>query len=234
MENYITVKVSDGTEMRVYVSRPSNPGKHPGIVVYQEAYGVNPHIRSVADRFAREGYVAVAPELFHRTGTGIEGDYNDFTGMQKHFTAIKEDLVEADVRASYDWLISDPSVDVDRTACIGFCMGGRIAFQTNTILPVKVAISFYGGGIAETLVGRIPQLHGAALMFWGGRDKRILPEHIRSIVDGLRAASKLYTNVEFSEAEHGFFNDARTTYHKESAEQAWPLLLHFLRTHVGN
>jgi carboxymethylenebutenolidase len=234
MENYVTVKVSDGTEMRVYVSRPSNPGKHPGIVVYQEAYGVNPHIRSVADRFAREGYVAVAPELFHRTGTGIEGDYNDFTGMQKHFTAIKEDLVEADVRASYDWLISDPSVDVDRTACIGFCMGGRIAFQTNTILPVKVAISFYGGGIAETLVGRIPQLHGAALMFWGGRDKRILPEHIRSIVDGLRAASKLYTNVEFSEAEHGFFNDARTTYHKESAEQAWPLLLHFLRTHVGN
>jgi carboxymethylenebutenolidase len=71
-------------------------------------------------------------------------------------------------------------------------------------------------------------------MFWGGRDKRILPEHIRSIVDGLRAASKLYTDIEFSEAEHGFFNDARTTYHKESAEQAWPLLLHFLRTHVGN
>ena len=234
MENYVTVKVSDGTEMRVYVSRPSNPGKHPGIVVYQEAYGVNPHIRSVADRFAREGYVAIAPELFHRTGTGIEGDYNDFTGMQKHFTVIKEDLVEADVRASYDWLIGDPSVDVDRTACIGFCMGGRIAFQTNTILPVKAAISFYGGGIAETLAGRIPQLHGAALMFWGGRDKRILPEHIRTIVDGLRAASKLYTNIEFSEAEHGFFNDARTTYHKESAEQAWPLLLHFLRTHVGN
>ena len=234
MENYVTVKVSDGTEMRVYVSRPSNPGKHPGIVVYQEAYGVNPHIRSVADRFAREGYVAIAPELFHRTGTGIEGDYNDFTGMQKHFTAIKGDLVEADVRASYDWLIGDPSVDVDRTGCIGFCMGGRIAFQTNTILPVKAAISFYGGSIAETLAGRIPQLHGAALMFWGGRDKRILPEHIRSIVDGLRAASKLYTNIEFSEAEHGFFNDARTTYHKESAEQAWPLLLHFLRTHVGN
>ncbi len=234
MGNYITVKVSDGTEMRVFVSRPSNPGKHPGIVVYQEAFGVNSHIRNVADRFAREGYVAIAPELFHRTGVGIEGDYNDFTGMQKHFTAIKEDLVEADVRASYELLTGDPSVDANRTACIGFCMGGRIAFQANTILPVKAAISFYGGGIAETLVSKIPQLHGAALMFWGGRDKRILPEHIRSIVDGLRAANKLYTNIEFSEAEHGFFCDARPTYHKESAEQAWPLLLHFLRTHVGN
>ncbi len=234
MENYITVKVSDGTEMRVYVSRPSSPGKHPGIVVYHEAFGVNPHVRDVVDRFAREGYVAIAPELFHRTGVGIEGDYNDFTGMQKHFTAIKEDLVEADVRASYNWLIGDSSVDANRTACIGFCMGGRIAFQTNTILPVKAAVSFYGGSIAESFVGRIPQLHGAALMFWGGRDKRILPEHIHSIIQGFRSANKQYTNIVFSDAEHGFFNDARTTYHKESAEQAWPLLLHFLRTHVGN
>lgn len=234
MGNYVTVKVSDGTEMRVYVSRPSNPGKHPGIIVYQEAFGVNAHIRDVADRFAREGYVAVAPELFHRTGIGVEGDYNDFTGMQKHFAAIKEDLVEADVRASYDWLVGDSSVDANRTACIGFCMGGRIAFQTNTILPVKAAISFYGGDIAETFVGRIPQLHGAALMFWGGRDKRIFPEHIHTIIEGFRSAHKLYTNVMFSEAEHGFFNDARTTYHKESAEQAWPLLLHFLRTHLGD
>jgi len=234
MSNYITVKVLDGTEMRIYVSRPSNPGKHPGIIVYQEAYGVNAHIRDVADRFAREGYVAIAPELFHRTGTGVEGDYKDFAGMQKHFTAIREDLVETDVHASYDWLIGDSSVDVDRTACVGFCMGGRIAFQTNTILPVKATISFYGGGIAETLVGRIPQLHGGALMFWAGRDKRILPEHILAIVEGFRSANKLYTNIVFSEAEHGFFNDARTTYHKESAEQAWPLLLHFLRSRLGN
>ncbi|MGA7161764.1 MAG: dienelactone hydrolase family protein [Bacteroidota bacterium] len=234
MENYIVLKVSDGTEMRAYVARPSSPGKHPGILVFQEAFGVNAHIRDVADRFAREGYVAIAPELFHRTGTGVEGDYKDFSGMQKHFNAIKEDLVDADVRASYAWLTGDPSVDITRTACVGFCMGGRIAFQTNTILPVKAAISFYGGGIADTLVGRIPQLHGAALMFWAGRDKRILPEHIHAIVEGFRSANKLYTNIEFSEAEHGFFNDARSTYHKESAEQAWPLLLHFLRTHCVN
>ena len=99
MENYITVNVSDGTEMRAYVARPSTPGKYPGILVFQEAFGVNAHIRDVADRFAREGYVAVAPELFHRTGTGVEGDYKDFAGMQKHFAAIKEDLVDADVRA---------------------------------------------------------------------------------------------------------------------------------------
>ena len=124
MGNYITVKVSDGTEMRVYVSRPSSLGKHPGIVVYHEAFGVNPHIRDVADRFAREGYVAIAPELFHRTGVAVEGDYNDFAGMQKHFTAIKEELVEADVRASYDWLIGDSSVDVNRYCLHRLLHGG--------------------------------------------------------------------------------------------------------------
>ena len=234
MENYITHKIADGTEMRAYVSRPSVPGKYPGIIVYQEAFGVNAHIRDVAGRFAREGYVAVAPELYHRTGAGIEGDYKDFSSLQPHFSALKEDLVGQDVRAVYDWLINDSSVDAERAACVGFCLGGRIAFQTNTMLPVKAAISFYGGGIAETLVNRIPQLHGASLMFWGGRDKRILPEHIRTIIDGFRAANKPYTNIEFSEAEHGFFCDARPTYHKESAQQAWTVLLHFLRTHVGN
>ncbi len=231
MENNITVRVSDGTTMRAFVARPASSGKHPGILLYQEAYGVNAHIRDVANRFAREGYVAVAPELYHRTGDGVEGDYTDFAAMQKHFSAIKEDLVELDVQAIYDWLIKDSMVDSDRTACIGFCMGGRIAFQTNAMIPIKAAVSFYGGGIAETLVSRIPNLHGPALMFWGGQDKRILPEHIRAIVDAFRAANKPYTNIEFSGAAHGFFCDARAAYHKESAEEAWPLLLHFLKTH---
>jgi carboxymethylenebutenolidase len=233
MDSYIALKVSDGTEMRAYISRPSGVGKHPGIIVFQEAFGVNAYIRDVADRFAHEGYVAAAPEMYHRTGPGFEGDYKDFPATQKHFAAIGEGNVDADTLAAYEWLVNDPSVDRDRTACIGFCMGGRFAFQANSLVPVKAAISFYGAGIAETLLSRVPRLHGAALLFWGGGDKRILPEHIRSVVDALRAAGKVYTNIEFSQADHGFFCDARAAYHKESAEQAWPLLLDFLRRHCG-
>ncbi len=240
MNNFVTLKVSDGTEMRAYVARPDSAekdrrpkdGGQAGVIVYQEAFGVNAHIRDVAERFAREGYVAIAPELFHRTGAGFEGDYDDFPGTQKHIAAMKEDLSEKDILAVYDWLVHDSSVDKNRTACIGFCLGGRVAFQTNTLVPVSAAISFYGGGIAESFVNRVPQLHGSALMFWGGQDKRILPEHSRKIVDAFRSAGKPYTNIEFSEAAHGFFNDARSTYHKESAEQAWRVVLHFLKTHV--
>ncbi|HTR82263.1 MAG TPA: dienelactone hydrolase family protein [Bacteroidota bacterium] len=215
----------------MYISRPPLSGKRPGILVFQEAFGVNAHIREVADRFAQEGYVAAAPEMYHRTGPGFEGDYKDFASTQIHFTALHEETVGEDILAAYQWLVNDPSVDKERTACIGFCMGGRFAFQANTMVPIRASVSFYGGGIAEGFLGRVAQLHGAVLMFWGGRDKRILPEHIRSIVDALRASEKVYTNVEFSQAEHGFFNDARTTYHKESAEEAWGMTLRFLKEH---
>jgi carboxymethylenebutenolidase len=75
---WITLNVADGTTMRAYVARPQDANQHTGLLVYQEAFGVNAHIRDVTERFAREGYVAVAPELFHRTAPGFEGGYDNF------------------------------------------------------------------------------------------------------------------------------------------------------------
>lgn len=219
--------------MRAYIARPSASGRSPALLVFQEAYGVNAHIRSVADRFAAEGYVALAPELFHRTAPGFEGDYQNFNSVRPLMESLTDSGLEADIYASFDWLSHDASVDSQRIGSIGFCMGGRASFLANAIVSLKGAVSFYGGNIAQTLIHLIPQLHGPALLFWGGQDKRILPEHIRTIVDAFRTAKKPYTNIEFSEAEHGFFCDARSSYHKESAEQAWPIVLRFLKTHVS-
>jgi carboxymethylenebutenolidase len=230
---YITIGVSDGSAMRAYVARPSASGRFPALLVFQEAFGVNDHIRSVADRLAAEGYVALAPELFHRTAPGFEGDYKNFDSVRPMVEALTDTGLEADISASFDWLSHDASVDPQRIGSIGFCMGGRTAFLANAIVPLKAAVSFYGGNIAQTLTHLAPQLHGAALLFWGGQDKRILPEHTRAIVDALRAAKKPCTNIEFSEAGHGFFCDARSSYHKESAEQAWAIVLRFLKEHVG-
>ena len=78
---WVTVQVADGSEMRMFVARPEGSGPHRAIMVMQEAFGVNSHIRDVTTRFAREGFVAVAPELFHRTGVGVEGRYDDFPGI---------------------------------------------------------------------------------------------------------------------------------------------------------
>src|SRR5471030_493911 len=114
--NYISLKVADGSTMDVYASFPENKtGKLPAIIVLQEAFGVNHHMRNVTDRFAKEGYVAVSPELFHRTApAGFEGDYTDFNGVMQHIKALTNDGLEADLKAVYQWLSEQENVDTDK------------------------------------------------------------------------------------------------------------------------
>ena len=112
-------------------------------------------------------------------------------------------------------------------------MGGRVAFLTNVVLPVSAAISFYGGGIAPNpfspgLLDRAGDLHAPQMLLWGGLDKHIGPELTRAVTEALRAAGKPFVNVEFSDADHGFFCDARSSYNPNAARQAWALVLAFL------
>jgi len=232
-EKYATLNVSDGTQMSAYVTRPAPPGKHPGLLLFQEAYGVNAHIRDVADRFAKAGYVTIAPELFHRTAPGFEGIYTDFESTRAHFGALTPAGLEADIRASFDWITKDPGTDPTRIFSTGYCMGGRVSFIANSIVPVRAAASFYGGGIAPANLERVPRLNGPMLFFWGGRDRHIGPDTIAAVTGALRGAGKPFVNVEISDAEHGFFCDARAAYNKTAATQAWGLLLTFLRENGG-
>src|ERR1700683_720419 len=100
---YVTLSVADGTSMRAYISRPASTPRG-GLIVFQEAFGVNPHIRDVADRFAREGYLCIAPELFHRTAPGLEAGYVDFGAVMPHMQALSDPGLEVDIRATHDWL----------------------------------------------------------------------------------------------------------------------------------
>ena len=216
--------------MAAYVARPSAPGRHPGLIVFQEAFGVNSHIRNVTERFAAQGYVAIAPELFHRTApAGFAGDYNDFPSLMPHYQAVTNRAGEADIRAVYDWLSSSPNVRADQISSVGFCMGGRISFLANSVVPLRSAVSFYGGGIAPTLLDRTSQLHGGTLLIWGGLDKHISAEHRQAVTNALNSQNKPYVNVEFSQANHAFFCDERCAYEPHAARQAWALTLEFLR-----
>jgi carboxymethylenebutenolidase len=226
---WVTVPVDDGTTMRLFVARHASAGPHPALLVCQEAFGVNPHIRDVTMRFAGQGYVAVAPELYHRTGTGVEGRYDDFSAMQEHFGALNTGDMAADLRAAHEWLGEQAEVDASRIAAIGYCMGGRAAFLANAELPLRAAVSYYGGGIAQQLLDRVDDLHGPQLLCWGGLDKHIAPEQTRAIDDALRAAKKPYTTVTFGEGDHGFFCDARSAYNPAVASDAWALTLAFLK-----
>lgn len=228
----VTLHVADGTTMNSCVAAPADGGKLPGLLVFQEAFGVNPHIRDVTQRFAKAGYVAIAPELFHRTGPGFEGDYNNFPACMPHMQALTPDGLTQDAQAAFDWLQKNPRVLPNRTASVGFCMGGRVSFLANSVFPLQAAISFYGGGIAPALLPRAPQIHAPMLFFWGGLDSHIPQEQIRVVIDAMRQAKKTFVNVEFSDADHGFFCDARANYKETAAKQAWDLSVRFLATYV--
>jgi carboxymethylenebutenolidase len=237
--DFVNLSVTDGTSMRAYVARPEGAAGKNGLIVVQEAFGVNSHIRDVAERFAREGYVAIAPELFHRSAPGFDCRYDDFPTAMGQLQKLKTPEMEADMRAAYDWLRKDGLAGEAPISAVGFCVGGRVAFLSALTLPLSCAVSFYGGGIAPSarggpgLLGRVNELARPMLLFWGGRDQHIGPEQMNAVTDALRAAGKSFVNVEFSEADHGFFCDARPSYNPVAAAQAWPLTLAFLKTHTS-
>jgi carboxymethylenebutenolidase len=205
-------------------------------MVFQEAFGVNAHIRDVTERFAREGYLAIAPELFHRTAPGLEAGYTDFSVVRGHIQALTDAGLEADIRAVWDWLKDGSDFPGLRISAIGYCMGGRCACLASIILPLGCGISYYGGGIAPSpsfpvLVDRVKDLQAPMLFFWGGLDQHIGPDKVQVVNAALREAKKAFVNVEFSFADHGFFCDARASYNAEAAGEAWALTLAFLGRH---
>ncbi len=227
------VDVADGSKMAIHWAGISDGVKRPGVIVFQEAFGVNAHIRDLTRRLAREGYFAAAPELFHRTGPGFETGYTDFSVVAPHMKAVTTATLEADARATFSWMQSQAGCDGNRVAAIGFCLGGRATFIANSLLALRGGVSYYGGGIAQDLLPLAAKQHGPLLMVWGGADKHILPEHRRAVADALSAAKKSFTHLEFADADHGFFCDERKTYHPESAVMAWAITREFLRDRLG-
>ena len=222
------VDCGDGTSMGLYVARPTGPAT-AGVLVIQEIWGVNHHIRSVADRLAGLGYLAVAPDIFHRTAPGYQNTYDNMNGFA-HAKALTAEGVAADLRASHRWLASDLPAGAP-TACLGFCVGGRITFVANALLPLAAAVPFYGGGIAGVL-DHAPGQHGQVLFFWAGQDQHITVEHRRATVDAMHAAGKPFASVLYDHADHGFFCDERGSYQPDAARGAWAIVTSFLADHL--
>src|SRR6202022_1157496 len=120
---YVNLSADDGTALRAYVARPAGK-RRAGLLVFQEAFGVNAHIRDVTERFAREGYLAISPELFHRSAPGFEGSYSDFPAVMPHLQKLTDAGIAADTRATFDWLQTSSNTKNLSTGAVGYCMGG--------------------------------------------------------------------------------------------------------------
>jgi carboxymethylenebutenolidase len=210
------------------------PGNHhAGVIVLQEIWGVNAHIQDVCNRFARLGYTAIAPDLFHRSaGPRFAVPYAETTGRD-HAGKLTPDGVRADLSAVHARLteILSSHEDVIRIAACGFCMGGRLAWNANALLPLSCAVSFYGGGIHGQL-DLAEKQNGPLLLFWGGKDGFITKEHRRATADALEAAGKRFTEVNVGHADHGFFCDQRPMYDREAASEAWGLVTAFFASNL--
>jgi carboxymethylenebutenolidase len=232
-QNFVSLSVADGTEMRAYTATPAATGAAPAIILLQEAFGVNGHIRNVADRLAQAGYVVIAPELFHRTAApGFEISYSDFPSAAPHFQGITVEGLTADLQAAHAWLQAQGNVVADKIGSIGFCLGGRVSFLANAVLPLAAGVSYYGGG-THLLKDRAADLHAPHLFFWGGLDAHISKAQVAEVVEAVEAAKKPYINTVISYADHGFHCDERASYNPDAAKEAWALTLAFFQEKLG-
>jgi carboxymethylenebutenolidase len=230
---HVNLPVADGTSMQVYTSAPDAQGSYPGLILIQEAFGVNGHIRNMADRFAAEGFVVIAPEIFHRTApAGFEGSYSDFASVMPHYQAVTNEGLTVDLQASFNWLQDQSSVIKEKIGSIGYCLGGRVAFVANAVLPLAAAVSYYGGAL-DQVADMAPKLHGPHLFFWGGLDTHIPHETRQTVVSAVEAAGKPYINVVISYADHAFSCDDRPAYNADATREAWGLTLAFFKNKLG-
>jgi carboxymethylenebutenolidase len=234
---YVNLSASDGTSLRAYVAHPEGKPR-AGLLVFQEAFGVNAHIRDVTERFAREGYLSISPELFHRSAPGFEAAYTSFAEVMPHMQALTDAGLAADIQAAYQWLKNGEAKDLP-VGATGYCMGGRTSIQAALTVPLQCAISYYGGGIAPSpmfpdLLSRLKDLKAPTMYFWGGLDAHIGPDAVQAVATTLNETKKDYVNVVFSAADHGFFCDARASYNPVAAKQAWALTLEFFKLHLAS
>lgn len=227
-KQHVTLPVSDGTQVQCYTVVPDG-GPHPGMILFQEAFGVNGHIRRVAEKLAGEGYVVIAPELFHRSApAGYEASYGDFSVIAPHFQAITLEGLQSDSKACFDWLQGQKSVSKGKIGSIGFCLGGRVSFIANATVPLTCGISYYGGYL-DQVAQLAEKAHGPHCFFWGGLDKHIPLETREKVTQAMDNASKPYINVVFSYADHAFNCDDRPSFNADASREAWGMAMAFLK-----
>lgn len=228
--DWITLKTTDGP-MRCFTAHSSGTSG-AAVVVLQEAFGVNDHIKEVTRRFAARGYVAIAPELFHRTGGGTV-DYADRDRAISLIDHLGPQQIDTDVDAVLLHLDGTEHIDLAHTAIVGFCFGGRAAFTAATANPgLGAAVVFYGPGIAAgpyAVIDRAQAITAPLMLHVGANDPTIPAAAVEAIDDALTDAGVEHEQHVYPNAGHAFACDARPQmYRAEAAELAWQRTFDFL------
>lgn len=223
--SWIDVQGDDGT-FQAYLALPRG-GSGPGIVLIQEIFGVNAHIRSVAEQYAADGYVVLAPDLFWRQGAHIELGYDEADWKKAVELKGKTDTGKAvaDVAATVKALRGLSGVG-PKVASIGYCFGGLLSYLTAASGTVDAAVAYYGGGIQNGL-DRADEIKVPVLMHFGSADSHIPNDAVKAIAERFEGVESVEIHV-YQGAEHGFNCNHRDSYNQRAAAEAHGHTLVFL------
>jgi|SRR5579884_1181240 len=231
-----TVETADGP-MVLSIAFPTSAPRG-GVVLVQEAFGVNDHIEDVGRRLAGAGYVSVAPHVYHRSGDPVVG-YTDYEQILPHIQHLTEGGILDDVDAALARL-RRAGIEARSAGIVGFCMGGTISFLTAVRRSLGAAVTFYGGGVGTgrfglpPLVELAPELKTPWLGLYGDKDQGIPVADVEKLREQAASAKVDTEIVRYADAGHGFHCDVRGDYHEPSATDAWARALQFFDAHLAH
>jgi carboxymethylenebutenolidase len=223
----VEVHVDDGSPMGAYLARPVTRAAYPGVVVAMQMFGVSAHIRDVTDRVARLGYVAIAPDFYHRVAPGIELAHEERQRGLELIGQLSRAGAVADVSAAMGRLRAEGA---ERIGMLGFSLGGHIAYLAATQLDLAATAVFYGGWLTTDAIGLsrpdptvalTAGIGGRMLLLTGGEDHLLSAEDREQLAAALEAAGVRHEIVVYPDAPHGFFSDARASFRPEARDDAW-------------
>ncbi len=233
----VSIPTADG-HVPGYRAMPAKSGKHPVVLVVQEIFGVHEHIKDVCRRLAKQGYFAIAPELFAR-----QGDVSKMTDIPEIFSSVVLKVPDAQVCADLDAAIAfaraSGRANAERVGLVGFCWGGRIAWVYAAHNPkLKAAVAYYGllEGMKSDIrpgdpIDLAAQIKVPVLGLYAGTDAYVKPAAVDQMRAGLAGAGSGSQIVVFPNVNHGFNADYRPTYDKTAATYAWKLAHDWLKEH---
>lgn len=232
-QSEVMISTSDG-QMPACLFIPSETARKSAVLLLMEAFGLTSHIRDVATRIAREGYVVLTPDLYYRELPDNKFGYNEVEqAMSMMWRLDFGKPMERDIRAALAYVKSHSKVNPARVGVTGFCLGGGLSFFTACKLSneIAAAVPFYGM-VLDEWIDAMTEITVPIYLFFGGADPFISSDRIHQIESRFKELGKEYTLKIYPDADHGFFCNERSSYNPVAAADSWYELLQFFRKHL--
>jgi carboxymethylenebutenolidase len=229
--DWISYRSTDGVELRAYLAWPTDAAMNasrPGVTVCHQNRGLQPQIQDVARRYAKQGYVAIAPDLPSRTGTATD-DYPDLESLMAAYRQLTPEQNALDFAASLDYLRAHPAVDENKLAGTGFCFGGGVIWRLATIYPALTAAAPYYG--SNPPLDAVPDIKAAMFGVYPSTDDR-LNAGLSAITEAMHQAGTRFKITVYPNSDHGFYDDTGNVYNPQTAPQSFRDTLRWFAEHL--